>query len=147
MKRCSSCESIKFRSEFYGDRSRVDGLQSYCKRCSDRKIIAYRKKKGGKESHLSACRKYNKSEKGKKCAQKRSFKANRVASRRAHAMVYYAVKTGKLVRAKECVQENLGGCSGRIVAHHFKGYAPEHYLDVIWLCIRHNILAGSSHVI
>ena len=144
---CSSCGRIKYRSEFYRDRSKADELQSYCKSCSVKRVMSFRKTIEGKESYVKARQRYEKSEKGRKHAQRRSYEANRDGSHRAHAMVYYAVKTGKLVRSKECAQKDLEGCSGRIVAHHHRGYAPEFYLDVIWLCNRHNVLAGSSHVL
>ena len=33
MKKCGKCEKIKPESEFYSDRARHDGLQTYCKTC------------------------------------------------------------------------------------------------------------------
>lgn len=42
MKRCTKCEKIKSESEFYNDRSRKDGLQSYCKDCSAEMCKTYR---------------------------------------------------------------------------------------------------------
>jgi hypothetical protein len=45
--------------------------------------------------------------------------------------VWKAVKDGILIRPNEC--QNCGkDCKPH--AHHYMGYAPEHRLDVLWLC-------------
>ncbi len=54
-------------------------------------------------------------------------KAMRTASNR----VITAIRNGTLVRPEGC---SSCGVIGRIEAHHHNGYAPEHWLDVIWLC-------------
>jgi hypothetical protein len=56
--------------------------------------------------------------------------ADRIAAR-------IAVRTA---RARgEVIRESCAMCdSERTVAHHFLGYAPEHRLDVIWLCGLHH---------
>jgi hypothetical protein len=57
--------------------------------------------------------------------------AERHAQVRARAAVVRAVCTGKLVRPATCSYCGLGGM---IQAHHDRGYARDHWLDVIWLC-------------
>src|SRR5437899_6670909 len=47
----------------------------------------------------------------------------------AHNAIWYAVKTGKLVRPNQCSQ-CLKSCKPH--AHHHRGH--EHKLDIIWLC-------------
>jgi hypothetical protein len=42
-----------------------------------------------------------------------------------------ALKRGKLRKPKAC--EDCGK-RGRVEGHHHKGYAPEYWLDVLWLC-------------
>ncbi len=43
-----------------------------------------------------------------------------------------AVKAGVLIKPRRCSICNAGG---RIEGHHYLGYAPEHVLDVQWLCV------------
>jgi hypothetical protein len=65
-----------------------------------------------------------------KTAYIRNHEQGKVPARRA---VAYAVSTGKL--RKEPCQE----CGTWLVqAHHHNGYEPAHYLDVVWLCVRHH---------
>lgn len=53
----------------------------------------------------------------------------------AHALVHYAVKTGKLKRPDTCQQCGLPALGSRVIeAHHHKGYDRTHRLDVMWLC-------------
>jgi hypothetical protein len=61
------------------------------------------------------------------------------AQQRAWYHVKRAIATGKLIRPETC--EDCGAAPGvnkrgrsLIEAHHYLGYEPEHYLDVIWLC-------------
>lgn len=49
----------------------------------------------------------------------------------ARQAVYRAIKAGRLVRPAAC---SSCGVDGRVQAHHHHGYAPEHRLDVVWLC-------------
>ena len=54
-KQCSKCEEIKPKSDFHNDKSREDGLQSYCKPCKN----GYRKAnkqspEASKEYHLKS---------------------------------------------------------------------------------------------
>lgn len=51
----------------------------------------------------------------------------------AKAAVNNAVAAGKLARPARC---QACGVAGRIQAHHWCGYAPEHWLHVEWLCLR-----------
>lgn len=59
---------------------------------------------------------------------------------RAHNAMNEAVRRGVLVRPEAC--SKCGNCpapakDGRssIEGHHHRGYAPEHWLDVEWLCV------------
>ena len=47
--------------------------------------------------------------------------------------VQHAIKAGRLVRAscQVCGDPDTHG-------HHHRGYAPEHVLDVVWLCPKHH---------
>jgi hypothetical protein len=55
----------------------------------------------------------------------------------AHRAVERALAAGRLVRPEECECCGAPGDDpvvGAIEAHHHLGYAPEHHLDVQWLC-------------
>lgn len=53
------------------------------------------------------------------------------AIRTANNRVITAIRNGTLVRPAIC---SSCGAVGKIEAHHHKGYAPEFWLDVVWLC-------------
>lgn len=46
----------------------------------------------------------------------------------------YAIKTG-ILKQVPCVKCGIRKVEG----HHYKGYNPEYWLDVIWLCHLHHI--------
>jgi len=56
----------------------------------------------------------------------------------AACAVRYAVATGRLTKPAVCSTAD-GTCSGRIEAHHHKGYDRADWLDVAWLCRRHHL--------
>lgn len=61
---------------------------------------------------------------------------------RARACVQYKVHTGSLIKPKICsINDN---CKGRIEAHHYLGYEPEHWLDIQWLCTKHHAAVDSN---
>jgi hypothetical protein len=64
----------------------------------------------------------------------------RVAQRQARGAAYYALQTGRLVRAACCQHPGCG--ETKTTAYHHRGY--EFRLDVIWLCRTHRKLAGSA---
>jgi hypothetical protein len=50
--------------------------------------------------------------------------------------VTYALRKGSLVKAATCQHQ---GCDEtKVQAHHHKGYAREHWEDVMWLCRKHH---------
>ena len=58
----------------------------------------------------------------------------------AYLAVRYALWTRQLRRPMVCTK-----CcrAGKIIAHHYKGYASEHRLDIQWLCQQCHLLAHS----
>lgn len=64
-------------------------------------------------------------------AEKKWRDENR-AAKRAHDAVHYALKTGRLVKAKNCSE--CGEETENLHAHHHNGYSKEHRLDIVWLC-------------
>ena len=56
-KLCSKCEEIKPKSDFHNDKSREDGLQSYCKPCKNGVHLKYQKTDTAKKNHVDVIRK------------------------------------------------------------------------------------------
>lgn len=145
-KRCHKCNEIKPLSEFSKDKKGKNGLLCQCKKCRCNYVIQYQKTEKGKLVCKKANRKYSQSKKGKLCyqeyAQSKKFKLkNKQARKRiklkypqrikARTAVNHAIREGKLPRP------NSLKCSCSEPAqqyHHHKGYAPEHWLDVIPVC-------------
>jgi len=145
-KRCPKCKQILPVSEFYKNRSRYDGLRSYCKNCEKQynqtekckqsqkryeqttkykqKQKRYRQSDKGKQAH----RCYGQSEKGKK-AQKRC-RQNNPERRKAGHKVSYAIQVGKMFPA----HHYLCSCGEQAEHYHHWSYEPEHYLHVIPIC-------------
>ncbi len=156
-KQCPKCKEVKDFSEFYKSHSQKHNLQTYCKDC----IKIYQKSEKGK----AAQRKYKKTKKGKvstkryhqtkkgKIAQKATHKrytqnANGKAARKrgsakqrikfptrikARSIVTRAIQLGNILHptALKCTCGNPAK-----QYHHHKGYAEEHYLDVIPICAK-----------
>lgn len=84
---------------------------------------------------------YGKSEKGKEVQKRRHEK--HPLHRKARGAVSFALRSGKITRPKHC---QIDGCTEmRLQAHHWKGYAPEHWLDVQWLCHKHHLEAERNN--
>ena len=104
----------------------------------------HRQKPGARERDRECSRAYNDSEHGSKVRQEynqsqarkdalRRWTENNREKKQAIWHVWYARKKGILVKPDSC--EKCGKQSDTIHAHHYLGYAPEHRLDVQWLCV------------
>lgn len=133
LKRCTTCDKRKPHAEFSRDSSRWDGRMSRCKVC-DRKCNSKKKKESGfyhSEKYKKKTARYRLTDKYKKAIRKSSLKnADHIFARRA---VHKAIRKGELKKR---------GCQScgelKVQAHHYLGYAPENWLDVIWLCQPHH---------
>lgn len=162
-KRCSHCKQIKSLSEFYKNRTSKDGCQSYCKPCCNNTGCKYRGTKKGK----AAIKRYNQSEKGKatakrytqseegKAADKRYYQSEKgkiaheagikrynirhPEQKQAQVTVNDAIRKGQLPRL-DTLQCSCGSQAKHY--HHNKGYAPEHWLDVIPVCRKCHLKVG-----
>lgn len=115
LKRCTGCKEVLLKTEFNKDAGKEDGLQTQCRACkraAQRKD--YQKKKGIYADRMRKRREANPEKK------------------QAHEAVRRAIRKGVLVRPKACTK--CGNSQMRIEAHHHKGYAKEHQLDVVFLC-------------
>lgn len=130
MKTCITCKQSKPLSEFYKALNRKDSHQTCCKSCQR----AYRKTKKGKSVNRKADNKYRQTEKGKisRRVWQNQFHAHNPNYQRALSAVNYAVRTGKLPQP-DSLQCHYGEHPAQEY-HHYKGYEPEHRLDVVPVC-------------
>lgn len=170
-KRCSKCKVIKAISEFHRESRRKDGHRASCKICDKqyqqsetakesqkRTSRKYRQTEKGKEVHRKSYRKWAKSEKGKNWKKKyrqtekgkisrrkyaKIFSAQHPNQDKAHKAVKKAIKDGRLPKVGSLKCHYCPTTAEEY--HHHKGYAPEHWLDVIPACIDcHNHLPIES---
>jgi hypothetical protein len=128
---CTACEKIFPLTGFYADRRRLDGHRAMCKNCSEVAVRRWRSEHPeavaiyqAKWQHSTSA--HVKEVKRAKGARLRTFHKDRTKARDA---INNAVKRGK-IQKKPCEI-----CSNpQAEGHHFLGYAPEHRLDVQWLC-------------
>ena len=141
-KRCPKCKQAKPVSEFNKNRTTKDGLQYHCIDC--RKIIgncynqsekgrttrrAYQRSDKYKVGHYRRQKNFRKTPKAKTIRKRyETAYPNRVKARNA---VMYGIQTRKLPQP-----DSLNCPCGKQAQeyHHHKGYAREHWLDVIPLC-------------
>lgn len=123
---CTKCGKVKpNRREFFHPDARKagSGLQARCREC----CRAWHRSAQGREVGR-AVTKTDHARKRRAMAMRR-WRAKSQDAVKAHRAVAHAVKRGRLQR-QPC--EKCGAPNGE--AHHHKGYAPEHHLDVEWLC-------------
>lgn len=148
MKTCVRCQQEKSFEAFPIAKRMRDGRGSWCKECrlaymrTDRGR-AMRKKYGNSEKGRRYMLDYSRTEKCKKrqweyrhSPQGIEMRRRRDTRKRPHAKARYAVgdavKAGKLPRVSTlpCLR-----CSNQAHEyHHWKGYEPENYLNVVPLC-------------
>ena len=116
-KTCSKCKRTKPFSDFYSDIRSKDGYGSWCKDCQSNYLYAYNRSEKGKQSQQKRAKRYHKRHPEKVVAK--------------HA-VLSAVRYGRLPR----VETQICSCGSTAEEyHHYKGYAKEHHLVVIAVCV------------
>ena len=150
-KKCPKCKTIKSISEFNKNKKAKDELHSYCKSClkiysriyrqSDKTKVAnrlyqkrYRQTEKGKAyiKHYRKC--YRQTENGKairKEGLKRFFDHN-PNHLKAKTAVNNAIRAGKLSRPNTKLCHYCSKPAQQY--HHWHGYEPEHWLDVVSTC-------------
>lgn len=156
MKTCSKCKQNKQLSGFHKNRSKNDGLQDYCKSCDKIRLREYLKTAKGKAANLKEVKKYQKTVKGRASHKhyKQSVKgrATQKLFREHHQNYIKAVRSvNSAVRYDRLPRPDTLQCSyGNHQAnqyHHYLGYEPEHWLDVLPTCqkchdIKHRKIAS-----
>lgn len=141
-KTCTKCKQTKALSEFHKDYNKKDKHRSDCKVCQCATKIQYRQSKHGKIIR----QRYAKTEKGKNLISFYNKQWRLLHPERILAVnkVMYAICIDKLKPAKmlKCTY-----CSKQAEDyHHYLGYAPEHWLDVIPVCRKcHCLFRKISH--
>ncbi len=139
MKICTKCKKSQEESNFYKNRTNIDGLAVHCKECRE----AYKKKyrQENKEKISKYFKEYNK-HKGyntiKKTPQQiekrkeyiKRYKSKNPEKIKAHKTVECALKAGRLTK-KPCVI-----CGDKNTEAHHDDYSK--HLDVVWLCRKHH---------
>ena len=132
-KRCSGCKVFKPVAEFSKDKTRPDGLVYYCKACRKAYQRVYRATESGKASQHRRDTKYQATKAGKESKRRcnAKYRERHPEKTEAQKAVNNAITAGKLPRPDtlKCT------CKGPAKEyHHHKGYAPEHWFDVVPKC-------------
>lgn len=124
MKHCTKCGEEKELAEFYKNRNKRDGYSSECKNCS----LAYRQTERGKAMHKH----HRQTEKYK--ATRKRYLICHPEYKKARNVISNAIAAGKLP-LPNTMQCHYGNHQAEQY-HHYLGYAPEHRLDVIPVCLK-----------
>jgi len=130
-KRCRSCNQIKPISEFHKNRSKNDGHHDHCKICKNKSHRNYKHTPKGK----AAQKRYYDSTKGKLTHRKYNidYHIKHPERNKAVTAVNHAIRAGKLPRPDSLQCHYCNNQAKQY--HHWQGYAPEHWLDVVPICI------------
>ena len=158
MKTCTKCHQEKELTEFYKNRSTKDGLHSYCKTCFKASTKAYHQSERGKATLRKASTQYQQTSNCKVVkANYRNSPMGKAAKERFYGRHpnYTKVKSAKdrlrypkQIKARSAVNNLItAGRMSRPVSlqchycpnpakqyHHWHGYEPEHWLDVVPAC-------------
>lgn len=127
MKQCGKCRKLLNANEFYKNKAKPQGLDSYCKNCT-RLAIRERYRKNPEIYQAKAKRDYERRKKTilEKRKEYREKNKDKFLARKA---VEKAIANGKLIK-QPCEKCNS---SKNIVAHH---HDYNKLLDIQWLCNR-----------
>lgn len=141
MKRCKGCGKIKPLSEFYKHKGNPDGHSYKCAECMLEATKKYQKTERGQKISKA----YNQSEKAKRQKDryqksKRGRMMRRLERKRnklhiqARRKINNSIRDGKFPKPIEFICELCGEQATEY--HHYNGYDPIHWLDVVPLCFR-----------
>lgn len=126
-KACSICKATKPLEDFNRRTNRPGGRDSHCRACQAKKVARLRRNPSYRATRNARGR--SPKEKAEAARDMAAWRARNPEKTRAHAAVSHAKRKGLLAPAP-CAC----GATEALQAHHHRGYAPEHRLDVIWLC-------------
>lgn len=123
MKSCTKCHQKKDLMEFYKNKPSRDGHLNKCKTCC--------KKYCQTEKDRANHKRFDQSEKGK--ARNKRFNICHPNRKKATHAVSNAIRAGRLPRPDSLLCHYCPVQAQEY--HHWHGYEPEHWLDVIPVCI------------
>lgn len=144
MKTCTKCKQNKPLTDFYKNSNNEDGHRFDCKACHSNSAKKYRQTEKGRNVRRENVRRYRltkegrasrkhyiQSEKGK--ATLKRYYICHTESIKAVRAVFLAILSGKLFRPNTLLCCYCPKPAQQY--HHWHGYAKEHWLDVIAVCI------------
>lgn len=142
-KECFKCKTVKPLSDFYKHKMMLDGHVNKCKECNKKdvrqnrsdKIDYYReydKSRANKPSRVAARMEYAQTEAGKIALRKakKQYETNYPYKILANTAVGNAIRSGELIKPKNCESCNA---EGKIHGHHDDYSKP---YEVRWLCVK-----------
>lgn len=112
-----------------------------CSKCGEKKDLSFftssKNNTGGKAPKCNECckiykREYYKKNKDRVLGYIKNWESNNKIKQKAHGLLNIAVSRGKIIKPNNC---SICGNTGRIEAHHWKGYSIDFVYDVQWLCV------------
>lgn len=162
-RRCYACKLIKPIDEFAPCKEKLYGKSYRCKACALIYTRAWAKR--NKEKMRGYFRTYEEKNRAeRRYKHRKNLPAHNTRSKRyrlkhpiktrVRYAVAAAVRYGRMIKPETCQR---CGAKDKIQAHHHRGYAWKHRLDVQWLCtqchgLAHRLdkgrdgLASSSHI-
>ena len=130
--KCSHCRELKPENEYWSRKPNKKwnrSVQSWCKECVRRfKRLEINRKKQSQYQY-----KWRNENKVKLKIYIDKYKEENLHKIRARDFVHNAIRRYGFQK-QPCTE-----CGSiEVQAHHHKGYAREHYLDIIWLCPLHH---------
>ena len=132
---CTKCGDIKPLASFGKHAQGKYGRRSICRSCVAIYSSEYLRTERGREVFRKSRSNFARTEQGKAWRREKAqrHRARNPEKAKARSVVSQAIDSGRLVRPSACEK---CGAIGMVEAHHFRGYAEDHWLDVQWLCKR-----------
>ena len=125
MKVCRGCGKLKNINQFYKHPAMKDGHLNYCIECKRE----YARWQIGTPKKLASSRRWNQKNMSKIAAQSKIWAKNNPEKRKAHWILWYAIKKGEITKGTIC--QKCSKSNTQINAHHYDYSKP---LEVIWVC-------------
>lgn len=147
-KRCTKCGIVKTTEDFYTHRTEKSGFQYHCKTCQTeynrehsnpeyarQYYQDHREDQQNKHREQNIIYRQTEEGKEKRRINSREYRKNHKDKIKARNVVGYAVDRGRIPPAASfiCSSRNEEQATGY---HHWRGYEPEHHMDVIPLCYK-----------
>ncbi len=132
-KLCPSCGEEKELSEYHKDRTKKHSVTTLCKNC--RVPVCKKYNETNREKISKNFKAWRKTESGKKSQLVRNKRYIKKYPKRykAQRFIIYCVVRGVLLPASKKKCEHCGEQAEHY--HHYNGYEPINYLDIIPLCM------------